>query len=40
MTFGISVGIQVDKIDSIITKADKRLYKGKNNGKNHTEYTD
>ena len=40
MTFGISVGIQVDKIDSVITKADKRLYKGKNNGKNHTEYTD
>ena len=40
MTFGISVGIQVDKIDTVITKADKRLYKGKNNGKNHTEYTD
>ena len=40
MTFGISVGIPVDKIDSVITKADKRLYKGKNNGKNHTEYTD
>ena len=40
MTFGISVGIPVDKIDTVITKADKRLYKGKNNGKNHTEYTD
>ena len=40
MTFGISVGIPVDKIDSVITKADKRLYKGKNNGKDHTEYTD
>jgi len=40
MTFGVSVGIPTDKIDSVITHADKRLYKGKNNGKNHTEYTD
>ncbi|WP_207645901.1 GGDEF domain-containing protein [Ruminococcus flavefaciens] len=40
MTFGVNTGIQTDKIDSVITKADKRLYKGKNNGKNHTEFTD
>jgi diguanylate cyclase (GGDEF)-like protein len=40
MTFGVSVGIPTDKIDRVITHADKRLYKGKNNGKNHTEYTD
>lgn len=40
MTFGVSKGIPVDKIDNVITTADKRLYKGKNNGKNHTEYTD
>lgn len=40
MTFGVNTGIPTDKIDSVITKADKRLYKGKNNGKNHTEFTD
>ena len=40
MTFGVSEGIPTDKIDSVITHADKRLYKGKNNGKDHTEYTD
>ncbi len=40
MTFGISTGKPVDKIDNVITTADQRLYKGKNNGKNHTEYTD
>lgn len=40
MTFGISTGLPVDKIDNVITTADKRLYKGKNNGKNHTEYED
>ncbi|WP_303836987.1 GGDEF domain-containing protein [Ruminococcus flavefaciens] len=40
MTFGVSKGIPVDKIDNVITTADKRLYKGKNNGKNHTEFTD
>lgn len=40
MTFGVSDGIPTDKIDSVITHADKRLYKGKNNGKNHTEFTD
>ena len=40
MTFGVNVGIPTDKIDSVITNADKRLYKGKNNGKNHTEFTD
>lgn len=40
MTFGVSEGIPTDKIDSVITHADKRLYKGKNNGKNHTESTD
>jgi len=40
MTFGVSKGIPVDKIDNVITTADKRLYKGKNNGKNHTESTD
>ena len=40
MTFGVSEGIPTDKIDTVITHADKRLYKGKNNGKNHTEYTD
>ncbi|WP_019680507.1 GGDEF domain-containing protein [Ruminococcus flavefaciens] len=40
MTFGVSEGIPTDKIDTVITHADKRLYKGKNSGKNHTEYTD
>lgn len=40
MTFGVSEGIPTDKIDSVITHADKRLYKGKNNGKDHTEFTD
>lgn len=40
MTFGICEGSGNDNIDSIITKADRRLYIGKNNGKDHTEYTD
>ena len=40
MTIGISEGVPNQDIEKIISKADKRLYKGKNNGKNHTEYTD
>ena len=40
MTFGVCEGCPDDDVDKIISCADKRLYKGKNNGKNHTEYTD
>ncbi len=40
MTFGICEGLPDDDVDAVITRADKRLYVGKNNGKNHTEYTD
>lgn len=40
MTIGICEGTADDSVDSIITRADARLYKGKHNGKNHTEYTD
>ena len=40
MTIGISEGVKDTSIDNMITKADARLYKGKNNGKNHTEFAD
>ena len=40
MTIGICEGAPDDIIDKVISQADKRLYKGKRNGKNHTEYTD
>ena len=40
MTFGVCEGGRSDDVDSVISRADKRLYKGKNSGKNHTEYTD
>ena len=40
MTIGICEGAPEDIIDKVISHADKRLYKGKRNGKNHTEYTD
>lgn len=40
MTFGVNTGLPAEKIDSVINRADERLYKGKNNGKNHTEFTD
>ncbi len=38
MTFGVSCGSAGDNKDSVINTADKLLYTGKNNGKNHTEY--
>ena len=40
MTMGICEGVKDTSIDNMITKADARLYKGKNSGKNHTEFTD
>ena len=40
MTIGISEGVKDTSIDNMITRADARLYKGKNSGKNHTEYED
>ena len=40
MTIGICEGVKDTSIDNMITNADARLYKGKNNGKNHTEFTD
>ena len=40
MTIGICEACPGELIDSIITRADQRLYKGKHNGKNHTEYED
>lgn len=40
MTFGVCEGKPDDDVDKIIICADQRLYKGKNSGKNHTEYTD
>ncbi|SEG08850.1 diguanylate cyclase (GGDEF) domain-containing protein [Eubacterium ruminantium] len=40
MTIGICEAFPGKLVDKIITKADQRLYKGKQNGKNHTEYTD
>lgn len=40
MTFGISEGAKDAEPEQIISQADKRLYKGKNNGRDHVEYTD
>ena len=40
MTIGICEASPDDTVDKAITCADGRLYKGKRNGKNHTEYTD
>lgn len=40
MTIGICLGTADCNIDSIISCADARLYKGKHNGKNHAEYSD
>lgn len=40
MTFGVCDGLPGDDTEKVINHADKRLYKGKRNGKNHTEYTD
>lgn len=40
MTIGICEGVKDTSIDNMITRADARLYKGKNSGKNHTEYED
>ncbi|MBQ4465018.1 MAG: GGDEF domain-containing protein [Oscillospiraceae bacterium] len=38
MTFGVSEGGEGDNIEHIITAADQLLYKGKNSGKDHTEF--
>lgn len=40
MTFGVCEASPGADVDKVISSADKRLYKGKNNGKNHVEYTD
>ena len=40
MTIGLCEGTSDDSVDHIISCADSRLYKGKHNGKNHTEYSD
>ena len=40
MTIGICEGVKDTSIDNMITRADERLYKGKNSGKNHTEFED
>lgn len=40
ITFGISEGLPNQDVDNVINSADRRLYKGKSNGKNHTEYED
>ncbi len=40
MTVGLCEGVREEDIEQIISMADKRLYKGKNNGKDHVEYTD
>lgn len=40
MTVGVCEGSSDSNIDNIIKIADDRLYRGKHNGKNHTEYTD
>ena len=34
MTFGVCEGSRDDNIDFVISRTDKRLYKGKNSGKN------
>jgi len=38
MTIGICRGTPEDTVDKVITEADARLYKGKQSGKNHTEF--
>jgi diguanylate cyclase (GGDEF)-like protein len=40
MTFGAIEGTSDSNFEKNISQADARLYKGKNNGKNHAEYTD
>ena len=40
MTIGIYECTSEDSLDNVISRADSRLYKGKHNGKDHTEYTD
>ncbi|MBE5959079.1 MAG: GGDEF domain-containing protein [Lachnospiraceae bacterium] len=40
MTFGVIEGNAGSSLEKNISHADTRLYKGKNNGKNHAEYTD
>lgn len=40
MTFGVCEGSRDDNIDFVISRTDKRLYKGKNSGKNRVESTD
>ncbi len=40
MTFGICEGAKDENLEQIISRADQRLYKGKNNGRDHVEYTD
>ncbi|MCR5800569.1 MAG: diguanylate cyclase [Lachnospiraceae bacterium] len=40
MTFGVCEGTDGADPEKIINQADKRLYKGKNSGKNRTEYED
>ena len=40
MTFGVCEGGPGSDVDKVISCADRRLYKGKNNGKNHAECTD
>ncbi len=39
MTIGICLGTSEDTVDKVISVADSRLYNGKHNGKNHTEYS-
>ena len=38
MTIGICLGTSSDKVDTVISTADARLYKGKQNGKAHVEF--
>lgn len=40
MTIGICEGKPSDNVEKVIKVADDRLYKGKHNGKNHTQYED
>ena len=40
MTIGICEGKPDDNVEKVIKVADDRLYKGKHNGKNHTQYGD
>lgn len=38
MTFGVSCGSSPEEAEAVINSADRLLYAGKSNGKNHTEY--